>query len=49
MAVEKIFMQRPPLHHYITDPSLLPHQKLQVVRVRVMEKTLRRPQPFPSL
>ncbi len=37
----KKFLCSAPLHHYITDPSLLALQKLQVVRVRVMEKTLR--------
>ncbi len=37
----KNFYAAPPLHHYITDPSPLALQKLQVVRVRVMEETLR--------
>ncbi len=41
--MEKIFKQRP-LHHYIIDPSPLVLEKLQVIRVRVMEKMLCLPQ-----
>ncbi len=38
--MEKFLCSTPPFYHYITDPSPLALQKLQVVQVRVMEKTL---------